>query len=259
MQLWTYEHFISYVPAIIVIIAAAVVMRICFLNKSEWIKLLPVQIIGVILVVIEIGKQIASFEGGEYNLYSIPLHYCSLLLFFIPAAAFWRGKYTNATRTLAVTFGSALFIFMAIYPNLIYSADNVKELFSDYLSAHTVVFHVLASAAFVFMLLLDLQKPNLKRDFKVVLIGTAAYCVVAAIMAQVLETNFNNFYSCNIPPLETLRLTIIEAIGYGAGQTIYVVVTLILNLVFTSLAYMFYVGLCKLKALIFKKVKEKVI
>ena len=142
---------------------------------------------------------------------------------------------------------------MAIYPDLIYSAGNVENYFTDYLSFHTVTFHVLASGAFVFMLLLDFQKPNLRRDLPIILIGTAAYCVVAAIMAQVLETNFNNFYSCNIPPLETLRLTIIEAIGYGAGQTIYVVVTLILNLVFTSLAYMFYVGLCKLKALIFKK------
>ena len=253
MQLWTYQHFISYVPAILVIIALAVVMRIYLLNKSEWIRVLPVQIIGSILVIIEIGKQIASVDNGEYNLYSIPLHYCSLLLFFIPAAAFWRGKHTNAVRTLAVTFGSALFLFMAIYPDLIYSAWNVENYFTDYLSFHTVTFHVLASGAFVFMLLFDLQKPNIKRDFPIVLIGTATYCVVASVMAQILKTNFNNFYTCNIAPLETLRLTIIEAIGYGLGQTVYVLVTVVLNLAFTSLAYMLYVGLCKLKVLIFKK------
>lgn len=253
MQLWTYQHFISYVPAILVIIALAVVMRIYLLNKSEWIRLLPVQIIGSILVIIEIGKQIASFDNGEYNLYSIPLHYCSLLLFFIPAAAFWRGKHTNAVRTLAVTFGSALFLFMAIYPDLIYSASNVENYFTDYLSFHTVTFHVLASGAFVFMLLLDFQKPNLRRDFPIVLIGTAAYCVVASVMAQILKTNFNNFYTCNIAPLESLRVSITEAVGYGLGQTVYVLVTVVLNLAFTSLAYMLYVGLCKLKVLIFKK------
>lgn len=255
MELWTYEHFISYVPAILVFIAAAVVMRIFCINKSEWIKLLPVQIIGVILVVIEIGKQIASFGDDGYNLYSIPLHYCSLLLFFIPAAAFWRGKHTATVRTLAVSFGSALFLFMAVYPNLIYSADNVKAFFNGFLDFHTVAFHVLASAAFVFMVMLDLQKPDLKRDFRVIIVGIAAYCIVGSIMAQVLETNFNNFLSCNIGPLESVRLSLIDAIGYAGGQTIYVVVTVILNLAFTSLAYMFYVGLCKLKELIFKNVK----
>lgn len=253
MQLWTYEHFISYVPAIIVMIAAAVVMRICLFNKNEWIRLLPVQIIGSILVIIEIGKQIASVDNGEYNLYSIPLHYCSLLLFFIPAAAFWRGKHTNAVRTLAVTFGSALFLFMAIYPDLIYSSGNVENYFTDYLSFHTVTFHVLASGAFVFMLLLDFQKPNLRRDLPIVLIGTAAYCVVASVMAQILKTNFNNFYTCNIAPLESLRVSITEAVGYGLAQTIYVLIVVLLNLAFTTLAYMFYVGLCKLKVLIFKK------
>ena len=251
MQLWTYEHFISYVPAFIVIVAASVAMR-HFLVKSEHKSLLPLQIIGVLLILLEIGKQIASFGDNGYNLYSIPLHYCSLLLFFIPASAFWRGKYTHAVRTLAAAFGSALFLFMAVYPALIYSSWNVENAFSDFLSFHTIAFHVFAVFAFVVIVMLDLQTPNIKRDLPVVILGTGIYCVVAAIMAQVLKTNFNNFYTCNIGPLESVRLSVIESLGYFLGQTFYVLIVIVLNIIFTALAYLFYVGLCKLKTLAFR-------
>ena len=51
---------------------------------------------------------------------------------------------------------------------------------------------------------------------------------------------------------ESVRLSVIESLGYFLGQTFYVLIVIVLNIIFTALAYLFYVGLCKLKTLAFR-------
>ena len=79
MGLWTWTHFYTVIPAFIVFIIAAFVVGKLMKNKSEKIKYIPLQVITVLLLGLEVGKQIVSLDGG-YNMYSLPFHYCSLFL-----------------------------------------------------------------------------------------------------------------------------------------------------------------------------------
>ena len=89
------------------------------------------------------------------------------------------------------------------------------------------------------------------------MIGAICYSVVAAVMAQILETNFSNFYSCNIGPLNDLINVIKDNIGYAAGQTIYVVVLTILHIGFFLGSYALYKCIEKLSEKVTLKLTKK--
>jgi hypothetical protein len=48
------------------------------------------------------------------------------------------------------------------------------------------------------------------------------FCVVAAVVSQLLETNYAGFYQCNVGPIEEVRLMLQPVIGYWPAQLIYV-------------------------------------
>ena len=91
MQLWTYEHFITLVPSIIVMILVTFLLSILIGKKDIKIRRIPLMIISILIVILEIIKQVKSLIDG-YNLYYIPLHFCSLFIFMLPLMAFYRGK-----------------------------------------------------------------------------------------------------------------------------------------------------------------------
>jgi hypothetical protein len=70
------------------------------------------------------------------------------------------------------------------------------------------------------------------------------YCIVAGIVSHILKTNYNNLYSCNIPPLESIRTTLHGIIGYVPTQILYVIVVTCLDIAFVIGAYYFY-RLCR--------------
>lgn len=236
MQLYTKTHAITLLPTFAVMILAAILIARFLGNKEEKYRMIPIQIIAVILVIIEIIKQVQSLIEG-YDLYFIPLHFCSLFIFFIPLFAFYKGKGKEYIRSFAVIASAMMSVFLLVYPDLIYSAGNVLNMGKEFLSFHTVVFHNLVLFAFVLMIALKLYNFNAKRDIKIILIGFLIYCVIAASMAQILETNFNNFYRCNIAPLQSVVETIQGKIGYAAGQTIYVLVVSVLDITFAFISY----------------------
>ena len=198
--------------------------------------MIPIQIIAVIIIVIEIIKQVQSLVEG-YDLYFIPLHFCSLFIFFIPLFAFYKGKGKEYIRSFAVIASAMMSVFLLVYPDLIYSAGNVLNMGKEFLSFHTVVFHNLVLFAFVLIIALKLYNFNAKRDIKVILIGFSIYCVVAASMAQILKTNYNNFYTCNIGPIANFVETVKDKIGYVAGQTLYVSIVIVLDMLFAFISY----------------------
>ena len=151
--------------------------------------------------------------------------------------SFYNGKYKDRVRAVTTTVCGALFMLMAIYPSVIYSGDAIAGTFNNFWDFHTTVFHTVATFTFVLIVCLDLYTPNFKKDMVSVLVFIAVYCVIAGSMAQILQTNFNNFYQCNVPPLENLRVSLQPTLGYFLTQTLYVVVVSIVNLIFVTLAY----------------------
>ena len=238
MQLWTPEHTKTLLPTLLIMLILSVVLRLLLKNKPWRVRMIPLQVVACILVVLEIFKQAISFSKG-YDLYHIPLHFCSLVLFALPIFAFYRGKYERQVASIAVGFTSAVFVLTAIYPALIYGAWDIQNYFQSFFAFHTVTFHNLAMFAFMLMVALNVYQPQ-KGEWKCPVITIGIYCVVAAILAHLIKTNFNNLYQCNVAPLEEIRLSLHEKLGYWPTQVLYVSIVTCLDMAFTFGAYHFY-------------------
>lgn len=245
MQLWTKEHAITVLPSLAVMLLLCWVLRITLGKKSFETRMLPFKILAVIVVLLEIGKQALSFAQG-YDLYHIPLHYCSLFIFMLPVMAFYRGKHQAKVGAITAALCGSEFLMMIIYPNLIYGSWNVQAYFQGYFDFHTVTVHILIMLAFLLILALNLHTPAKKGEQKAVIIFMLCFCAVSASAAQLLETNFNNFYVCNIPPLEAVRQAVEAVTGTLVAKIFYVLCVTAMDLLFTSGAYWMYRGLRKL-------------
>ena len=245
MQLWTPTHVRTLLPAIVVMVLIALVLRLTLGKKERKIRMIPFQILACLLVVLEIGKQVLSLRGG-YDLYHLPFHFCSILIFLPMLMAFYRGKHEKTISCITTAAASAVFILTAAYPDLIYSAGNVENFFHNYFDFHTVAFHNIAMQLFLLIPALELHEPEPKGEPMKNVWFILTFCVVSATMAQLLKTNFNNFYHCNIAPLESVRQAVENATGKTVAALFYVLVVTVLDVLFVQGAYWFYRLLYKL-------------
>lgn len=245
MELWSREHAVSMLPTLAVMLVIAVVLRMIIGKKDIKIRMIPVQILACILFAIEIGKQALSFSNG-YDLYNLPFHFCSMFIFMLPLMAFYRGKYMTQVRAITTAISAAMTLLLYIYPCLIYSAWDVTNYFNSFMAFHTVTFHNIVVFAFILILALDLHTPAPAGEQKVILLFILGFCTISATMAQTLKTNFNNFYVCNIPPLETVRQMVQNAVGAVPAQAMYILIVTILDLLFVWGSYRAYRLLRKL-------------
>ena len=236
MGLWTLTHLLQILPTLAVFTVIAIIAARTLGKCSERVRYLPLQIITVILLLLEVGKQIVSFSGGTYNLYTLPFHYCSLFLYLLPFHSFYRGRFRAITD--AASFGclASLMLDMLLMPAVIYSDGNIKNYFGSYMDFHTVTFHNLVMLYFILTVALRLYEINVKRDMKVMASFLAVYVVVAAILSYSLKVNFHNLYECNIGFIENVRVAVVDAIGVF-GTLIYVAALFVLTILFAYLAY----------------------
>lgn len=246
MELWTKEHAITLLPALAVMIVVGVLLYRVLGNKSDKARMLPIQLIACLLIVLEVGKQGLSLMRG-YDLYHLPFHFCSLFIFALPFMAFYKGKHISTVRGVTAALCMAVFLLMLIYPNLIYSAGNIREYFTDYFSFHTVTFHNLVMLALVLIVALGLYTPSERGEGRAVLLFGIWFSVVAASMAHLLKTNYANFYTCNIPILETVRLNVAQAAGEVPAKLLYILIVALLQTGFTYGAYHLCALLCRSK------------
>lgn len=245
MELWTKEHFWQLVPSVIVMIIIALVLNKFIGNKPLKIRMIPFQILAVLLFISEIGKQVISFLRG-YNLYHIPLHVCSLFIPLIPLMAFYNGKHKEAVKTITCSVTMALMMFMAIYPNLIYGSWNITNFFNDYFDFHTVFYHNVVIFEFILIIVLRLHHIGEGKHVRNMALLGVGFSAVAGTMSQILKTNYANFYTCNIGPINDFVNTIKDALGYTVGQTIYVIILGILHVLFFIGCYYLYRAIDKL-------------
>lgn len=239
MVLWTAEHAMTLLPSVAIMIALAYILN-KYIGHREWKnRMIPFHVLTALLVLLEIGKQVVSLSRG-YDLYHLPFHFCSLFIFMLPVMSLYRGKHAETVRGITSALCCAVFLLMMIYPELIYSAQNIRSFFTDFFSFHTVMFHGVVVFAFILIVALRLHSPNQKREQKGLVLFMLSFCTVSASMAQLLKTNFNNFYSCNIPPLETVRQNMQGFLGYGMTQVLYILIVSALDVAFVFGAYWLY-------------------
>ena len=239
MELWTTAHTQTLLPAFAVMIVLACLLRFLLGNKSHKIRMIPIQIIACLILALEVGKQIYSFQHG-YDLYHLPFHFCSLFIFMLPIMAFYKGKKKQTVYGITAALCMSVCALMLIYPALIYSAGNIEEFFTNYLSFHTVAFHNLVMLAAILIPALKLHEPQKKGANKSLIVYILCFCAVSATMAQLLKTNFNNFYQCNIPPLEVVRQAVESACGTTAAMLMYVLIVTVIDVLFVLGAYQLY-------------------
>lgn len=239
MELWMKQHVVTLIPSVIVMVLLTLLLRRWLWDKPHKIRMIPIQIIAVILLLLEVGKQSVSLYRG-YDLYCLPFHFCSLFIFVLPAMAFYKGKYAQYVYAVTAALCASVFALMLIYPNLIYGGGSVDNYFKDFMAFHTVTFHNLVMLAFLLIAGLQLHTPQAKGEVKTVLWFVVGFCVVSASMAYLLKTNYANFYRCNIPVLETVRLAVEESVGTLPAVLLYVSIVSVLNLVFVYGAYWLY-------------------
>ena len=239
MNFWTYHHLITYVPSLAFMMVIAAILRKVLLNKDKKIRLIPFQFLAVSLFTLEVVKQIISLTRG-YDLYHLPFHFCSMFIFFIPLSAFYRGKWEKPAFSFTTFICSVLFMFMLICPNTVYADTSIENMFTDFLFFHQVIFHNIAVFEFILIVSLKLYEPNTKFDLKIAAIALPCYCLIGSVMAQVLKTNYNNFYYCTADFIDNVRLDIIDTIGYAAGQTVYVIGVSAVILFFALISYFVY-------------------
>ena len=245
MQLWTPEHLRTLLPSLAGMLVIAVVLRLTIGKKSLKIRMIPFQILACTLFLIEIGKQVVSFMNG-YNLYHIPLHFCSLFILALPLMAFYRGKHQKKLFEVGTVLCIAMSSLMLIYPDLIYGAGSITKYFQNYLSFHAVTFHNIVLFALILVFALNLDEGKPVSVVKELIVLVVIFCVISASMAQILQTNFANFYECNIAPLEAIRVSIQGALGYPVAQIIYVLILSAVNIGYVLMGYGIYRLLKKL-------------
>lgn len=251
MELWTDMHIKTLLPSMLIMAVVALILGKCLAKRSERVRMLPFQVFAVLLFVLEIIKQLKSFSQG-YDLYHIPLHFCSLFVFMLPLMSFYHGKYKNGVRAITVGLCASVFFLMSVYPALIYTANDVEQYFQSFFAFHTVTFHNVVILEFFLIITLRLFEPQGgKKDTRPLLLFMLCYCAIASVSAQLLQTNFNNFYQCNVPPLETLRQSLIGPLGATMTQVLYVLTVTAVDLLFVFGAYWLYRLLYRLTSPLF--------
>lgn len=240
---WTPLHAYTLIPQFVFYIALAFILSRLLKNKDCETQMLPLKICTVILLLLEAAKQITGIVTG-YDTYWIPLHFCSLFLYFHPLACFYKGKHRDRFILIAGVVSTCLFLFMAVYPNIIYSDDAVRSMWNfitgrggSFFELHTVLFHGIGLFTFFLFVFQGLAKFDTKKDVLLLIITYGAYCLVVGPIAQIIDTNFNNFVRSNAPFLESFRSGIIESIGHALGQTVYVLIISIGTILVPLLAY----------------------
>ena len=228
MFIWTSSEAIVLPVALLVTILIALIISFLARKKEAIIKRIPLMVLSIIVWLLEIVKQVLNIVSG-YSLWAIPLHFCSLFLYFYPLASFFRGRVGEFGRTMCFVAGSLFVILFYFNPSSIIGS-SCNNIFQDFSSFHTFTYHHIIILFYLTMLFSKLYLPS-KKDFIFVPIGILGYALIAIPLAYILNVNFCNILESNIPFMETLRV--------NAGQVAYTILLILVGVIGGELIVLF--------------------
>lgn len=260
-MLWTRLHVYVIIPTIIVSIIVSYILAFSLKDKDEKKKMIPITVVTVVLLLLEVWKQARGFVVG-YDLYWLPFHFCSLFLYTLPLIAFYNGKYKEGVRVLAGTVAACLFMFMVVYPDVVYGENAIISCYKyitkqggGFSEFHSVFFHGIALFAYFLFAIQNICKFDTKRDLKIIVLFFVGYCVIVGTLSQLIKTNFNNFYHSNAPFIEPIRESMIDKWGYF-GQIVYILMVSAGTIIVPILSYFVLRGMSFLNKKYIVKEKE---
>ena len=211
--MWTNEEKYILPLTLGAIIIIALVLYICLRNKNQKIKNIPLIVITLTMLILEVIKQVRDFMEG-YSTWIIPLHFCSLFLYFYPLATLAKGKLKDFGVTMAFVSSCLMTALFYFNPSSIIS-DSAGDIFGSFGNFQTFIYHHLVMLFLFTGLALNMFKVS-KKSFIHILIGFTIYGAIAIPLAHVLDTNYCNILTSNIGFMEVLRVR--------AGQIMYTIV-----------------------------------
>ena len=203
MFYWTKDECWVLPLTLAIIIAITITLYFTLRKKSDKIRAIPLQVIAVIILILEVFKQSISIRDG-YSFWTIPLHYCSLFLFFIPLAQLTRERTRNFIKPVAFSAASAMTLLFYVNPSSIIGS-SASDMFISFSKFHTFTFHHLVILYLLLSIVLRNYTPKWKHFISVLIVMTI-YFAIGMTAAHLLDTNYCNFLTSNIPFMESLRL-----------------------------------------------------
>jgi len=185
-------------------------------NKRLALKIIPFMVVVLLVVVLEIIKQIVGLSRESYSLFWLPFHICAGFTFFAPFAVFTKQKSRagNIFWDLAIVF--SLLGGIALYgdPEATVGAAPVFGS-GNFMRYHSLFFHLLLAQFALLAIALRPHRPE-SRDMKWALVIFGVYVMFLALMANILDTNFAMFINNSIWPFPALK----ERIGLWSMQIV---------------------------------------
>ena len=196
----------------VILLAITIVLWLLLRKRSEAVKSIPFIVITLALIVGEVIKQVKCYRYG-YTYWDLPLHFCSTYFIWFTMAEISVGKLRKTMQNIAFISTFYGVIGMYVSPSGIFGAGACENMFIDYFTAHSIIFHHLVALYLMLSIALHRFHPK-KSDAVVWVICFTVYFAVAFYCSYVLETNFFNIRNSeSIPILETFRLQV--------GQVVY--------------------------------------
>lgn len=229
---YTKDEFLVLGISLAVMILSAIFLGVLLKNKSEKIKQIPFIVITILIIALELIKQIRAIING-YDMWTFPMHFCSTYFVWFALANFTKGKFKKAMQTVAIM--SSFYLFALFYFNPVsIIGDACKNIFYSFSTFHTFIFHHLV--LYYFILSVALKQIKLEKSHIYYwLVSMLIYYCLANVFAHSFNVNYMNILTSNIGFMENLRLSIGQ-VGYdiilglltiGAGAVIIALLLLI--------------------------------
>ena len=226
-------HFIALIP----IIALAILIPLFFRNTEEKIYKGILFIFWVVLIILEIFKQlIKSFHYGdpsywEYSVRDFPFSVCSMVYYFIPIILFVNKekhpKIVDAATGYLCLITLAAGVVVCIYPKMATST-------LIYINIQTFIHHGSQVVLGVFIYVYNRRNITIKTVYRS-LVAFAITAVIAIIINVAFYPRFINMFFIN--PTRITNLPIGNIVQEKAGYPVYLIAFLSVIALITFLTY----------------------
>ena len=232
-EIISWFHFIALIP----IIALAILIPLFFRNTEEKIYKRILFIFWVLLIILEIFKQLVkSFHYGdpsywEYSIRDFPFSICSMVYYFIPIILFVNKekhpKIVDAATGYLCLISLAAGIGVCIYTKMATST-------LIYINIQTFIHHGSQVVIGVFMYVWNRKNITIKTFYRS-LIAFAITAVIAIIINIAFYPHFINMFFIN--PTRITNLPVGNIVQENAGYPVYLIAFLSLIASITFLTY----------------------
>ena len=202
---YTQAEFFSMFFTLFIILVLGVIFRFTLRKAPLSIRQIPLSVLGAIILILEVVKQVYHVAAGDWKTWYIPLHFCSFFLVWYAIALFTRGKTRQLMYFCSITGGVMVSILLFIAPRMILH-DAAQDVWGSFDRFHTFFYHMGVVAYWVWMIMLDVYHPERQHIYQNIIIYTIFYFFVLA-GAYIFHENFTNVLTSAIGALENFRLS----------------------------------------------------